>query len=363
MKIVFTVTNELNFDQRMQRICTSLIGANHQVTLIGWQLKNAPTLTQQDFQQKRLPLFFQKGKLRYIETNIKLLWFLLFVKCDLIGAIDLDTIFPCWLVATIRGKKIVYDAHEYFTELEEIVRRPMIKKVWLAVEKFCVPKIKNGYTISNSYANLFHKNYGVNYEVIRNIALLKPIPVVEKMKRIILYQGAVSEGRGLFQLVDAMKMVDAKLIICGQGNVFEALKNFIAQKEWQHKIELKGFVAPQELFQLTPQAMVGITLFETKGLSNYYSLANRFFDYLHAGIPQLCNAYPEYVSINQQFEIATLIEKPTTELITTALNKMLDDTAFYDHLCKNCLQAREVFNWQTEQKKLLKFFERKELCG
>ena len=358
MRIVFTVTNELNYDQRMQRICTSLSLANHQVILIGFRLKGAPILTNQPFFQKRLPLFFQKGKMRYVETNLKLFFYLLFVKCDVIGAIDLDTILPCLLVSKIRRKKIVYDAHEYFTELEEIVRRPLIKKVWLAIEKFCVPKIKNGYTISKSYANLFFKNYGVQYQVISNIALLKPIPLIENKERIVLYQGAVGEGRALFQLVDAMENVDAKLIICGKGNVFDDLKNYIAQKKWQSKIELKGFLSPQQLFQLTPQAMIGITLFETNGLSNYYSLANRFFDYLHAGIPQLCNAYPEYIKINQQFEIAKLIEQPTVNLIASALNKMLNDEDYYKLLCKNCFKAREVYNWQNEEKKLIEFYEK-----
>ena len=53
MKIIFTVTNELNFDQRMQRICTSLQNAGHEVLLMGWKLKNAPPLTTQIFAQKR----------------------------------------------------------------------------------------------------------------------------------------------------------------------------------------------------------------------------------------------------------------------------------------------------------------------
>jgi glycosyltransferase involved in cell wall biosynthesis len=324
--------------------------------LIGWQLKAAPVLQDRAFEQIRLPLFFQKGKLRYIETNIRLFLFLLNFKCDVIGAIDLDTILPCLLVSKIRGKKIVYDAHEYFTELEEVVRRPFIKKTWLAIEKYCVPQIKNGYTISSSYADLFYKNYKVNYELIRNIALLKPIPVIENKGRIILYQGAVNEGRGLFQLVDAMKKVDAKLIVCGDGDIFESLKSYIEQNNLQSKIELKGFIHPTDLQKITPTARIGITLFETNGLSNYYSLANRFFDYLHGGIPQLCNQYPEYIAISKTHEIANLIEDLNPETIANALTRMLDDKAYYDLLVKNCLAAREVYNWQNEEKKLVAFY-------
>jgi glycosyltransferase involved in cell wall biosynthesis len=251
----------------------------------------------------------------------------------------------------------VYDAHEYFTELEEIVRRPMIKKTWLAIEKLCVPKIRNGYTISKSYADLFEKNYHVKYELIRNIALLKPIPTLEKKERIVLYQGAVNEGRGLFQLAEAMKKVDAKLIVCGNGDVYNALEKYISENNLTSKIELKGFVHPTDLQKITPTAMVGITLFETNGLSNYYSLANRFFDYLHGGIPQLCNQYPEYIAINKSYEIANLINDLKPETIATALNKMLDDTTYYQSLVSNCLTAREIYNWQNEEKKLVAFYE------
>ncbi|MEN9522381.1 MAG: hypothetical protein RL065_758 [Bacteroidota bacterium] len=357
MKIVFTVTNQLNFDQRMIRICTSLQNAGHDVSLIGWQLKNAPPLAKHIFHQKRLPLFFQKGKLRYAETNIRLFFFLLFFKFDVIGAIDLDTILPCYFVSKLRNKKIVYDAHEYFTELEEIVRRPLIKKTWLAIEKLCVPKIKNGYTISKSYADLFEKNYQVKYELIRNIALLKPIPVIEKKERIVLYQGAVNEGRGLFQLAEAMKNVNAKLIVCGNGDVYNDLEKYISANNLTSKIELKGFVHPTDLQKITPTAMVGITLFETNGLSNYYSLANRFFDYLHGGIPQLCNQYPEYIAINKEYEIAKLIDNLKPETIANALNEILDNANYYQALVSNCLIAREIYNWQNEEKKLVAFYE------
>jgi glycosyltransferase involved in cell wall biosynthesis len=356
-KLIFTVTNELNYDQRMQRICGSLADNGYDVCLIGWYLKGAKKLDEKNFTQKRLPLFFQKGKLRYVETNIKLFFFLLFQNFDLVGAIDLDTVLPCLLASKIRRKKIIYDAHEYFTELEEIVRRPIIKKIWTWIEKFSLPQIQHGYTISASYAQLFKEKYGVNYEVVSNIAVLKNDGKIEnKSEKFILYQGAVGEGRALFQLVDAMENVNAKLMIYGHGNVFEKLKFHISQKSFQNKIELKGFVKPEELKKITPLATVGITLFETNGLSNYYSLANRFFDYMHACIPQLCNAYPEYIKINNEFQITELIEKPDVLSIQNALNKIINDEKKCEEMIENCKQARLKYNWQNEEKQLLNFY-------
>src|SRR6476661_6581441 len=97
--LVFTVTNDLNYDQRMIRICTSLSNAGYHVTLVGRRHGHSKKLIQRAFQQKRLFCFFEKGKLFYIEYAIRLFVFLLFKKFDLIGAIDLDTIVPCYLVS------------------------------------------------------------------------------------------------------------------------------------------------------------------------------------------------------------------------------------------------------------------------
>ena len=86
-------------------------------------------------------------------------------------------------------------------------------------------------------------------------------------------------------------------------------------------------------------------------------MANRFFDYMHAGVPQLCNQYPEYEKANARFEIASLIAEPTAENIAASLNKMLQDEDYYQRLAKNCIQAREVYCWQEEEKTLINIYQ------
>jgi hypothetical protein len=96
-KIVFTVTNDLNYDQRMIRICTSLTHAGYDCLLVGYTLSDSKALNKQDFRQKRINCIFKKGKPFYLEYNLRLFFFLLFSKMDGICAIDLDTILPCYL--------------------------------------------------------------------------------------------------------------------------------------------------------------------------------------------------------------------------------------------------------------------------
>ena len=75
--IYFTVTNDLSYDQRMQKICGSLAQAGYKTTLVGRKLKSSQPLTQRAFQQKRISCIFNKGKLFYAEYNFRLFFYLL----------------------------------------------------------------------------------------------------------------------------------------------------------------------------------------------------------------------------------------------------------------------------------------------
>ncbi len=357
-RLVFTVTNDLTHDQRMQRICTSLANAGYQVSLIGRTMPGSMPFNEQAFSQKRLPSYFSSGKLMYLEYNIRLFFFLLVCKADLFCAIDLDTILPVYFGSRLKNVKRVYDAHELFTEQKEIVTRPAIHKMWLAVEKFAVSKFRLGYTVNNFIVNELNRRYGVVYSRVRNLPTLKPVNDAEtEDPPFIIYQGAVNEGRSFETLIPAMTEVNARLIICGNGNFFNQVKQLIAENKVQDKVELRGYVAPDELARLTPKAFAAVMLFENNGLNQYYSLANRFFDYIMACVPQVCVDYPEYKALNDEFEIASLISNTNSKTIATSLNNLLADSVLYNKLRNNCLKARQILNWQQEEKVLLSFYQ------
>jgi glycosyltransferase involved in cell wall biosynthesis len=355
---VFTVTTDLTYDQRMIRICTSLAYAGYDVMLVGRKMKASLPLTVQPFKQKRLFCFFEKGKLFYAEYNIRLFFYLLFKQMDCIGAIDLDSILPCYLISRIKKITRVYDAHELFCEMKEIATRPAIYKAWKKIERYTVPKFANGYTVNQPIADEFNKMYGVKYEVIRNIALLRDINTLQKKDKFILYQGAVNEGRSFETLIPAMKAVNCTLIICGDGNFMQQAQQLVLENNLQNRVIFKGKVKPDELRTITQQAYIGITLFENKGLSNYYSLANRFFDYLHASIPQLCVNYPVYKEINDKYPVAILADDISEKNIAVLLNNLLKNEVEYIKLQQNCLTARQELNWQQEEKKLIQFYKK-----
>lgn len=355
-KIICCVTNDLSFDQRMIRICNSLSAFGYDVLLCGRQLPNSIPLEEKSFIQYRITCIFNKGKLFYLEYNIRLFFFLLSQKFDAVNAIDLDTAMATLAASKIKKRKLVYDAHEIFTEVPEVVNRPFTKSVWLFVEKFLIPKTDLAYTVSNSIAEFFKNKYGKKFEVIRNVPLLKPFEPSQK-ENAIIYQGALNEGRGLEFLIDAMHDIDATLWIAGDGDLASNLKAQVQKEKLENKIQFLGKFSANELSHKTQKALVGFNVLEQKGLSYYYSLSNKTFDYIHAEIPQIISAFPEMKLLNAQHHIAIEIEKISAKEISVAINRLLKDKELHNQLSNNCARAKKVLNWQNESQKLQDFYE------
>lgn len=341
----------------MQKICRSLSGKGFHVELVGRLRNNSVALQAESFRQTRFKLLFNSGKLFYAEYNLRLFFYLLFAKADVFCAIDLDTLTAVYLAAKIKSTKISYDAHEYFTEVPEVVRRPLVKRVWQWVEKTFVPKLDLAFTVSPAIANLFTTQYQIPFHVVMNVPLLPETDsAAVKQDRTILYQGALNEGRGLEELIDAMQGINAKLLMAGEGDLSAQLRQQVRNKGLEKKVEFLGFVKPKELKTLTASVTIGVNLLRNTGLSYYYSLSNKFFDYIHADVPQVCIDFPEYRSINTQYEVAVLVESCQPEEISNAIERLLNDRELYSRLQKNCDVCRQQLNWQQEEKKMIALY-------
>lgn len=340
----------------MQRICGSLAAAGYRVLLVGYTRKNSVPLVAKEYEQKRINCLFKKGKLFYAEYNIRLFFYLLLKKAECICAIDMDTVLPCYLLSGIKKIKRVYDAHEYFSQLDEVVSRPFIYKYWHWLERVFIPKFKNGYTVCKSIADIFQQKFGVSYQVIRNVPQTTAWNHAEKKSGILLYQGAVNKGRGLEKLIEAMKYINGELWICGHGNFFKEMKLAVNKHGVSGKVVFWGMLNPEDLKNKTSAATVAINPFERDGLNQYLSLSNKYFDYIQNSLPQVTMNFPEYENINQEYEVALLIDDLEPATIARAVNSLFTDKNLYKKLQENCIRAREVLNWQQEEKILLAFY-------
>jgi glycosyltransferase involved in cell wall biosynthesis len=356
-KIIFCVTNDLSYDQRMQRICSSL-AVNYDVELVGRNLPNSKPLNlNYNFKQTRLTCKFNKGKFFYLEYNVRLFLYLLKQYSTAFCAIDLDTLFAVGLVSVLKQKTLVFDAHEHFTEVPEVTNRKVTQWIWNVIGKIFIPRSKLCYTVGPQLAYILGENYENKFEVIMNVPTL--FDKVEKDDKVgressyIFYQGALNESRGLEQAILAMHQVEnLQLWLAGEGDLSEQLRELVVKEKLQNKVIFLGYIQPENLKKLTMNAKIGLNLLAPNGLSYYYSLANKYFDYMQAGVPCICANFPEYIAINNMYHCSMLVNC-NVDLIAQSINELLQNNILYETLKNNSLQASNYFNWSIEEQKLI----------
>lgn len=364
-RILFTVTNDLQFDQRMRRICGTLSNAGYDVTLIGRRpISPSSPLTQTPYTQIQLAgLIFTKGKLFYLEFNLRLLLFLLFKPCDAICSIDLDTAVPGIIAAKLRKKIHIFDAHELFTHVPEVARRPRIQAIWEKVQAFTFKHCDTAFTVGPAIAQYFTEKYHKPVQVVRNMPRASVVAHTDtahfaaiENKKFILYQGALNEGRGLELLIQAMVNIPCELVLAGEGDVSEPLRKLTQSLNLENKVHFLGMIPPHQLPALTKLAYIGFNVSENVGLSYYLSLNNKFFDYTQSHLPSLINPYPEYKQLLSEFQVGLLTE-PKVESIIEQASELLNNPSLYQELKSQCIAASEKWTWEQETPKLLSIFE------
>ena len=355
MRLVFSVTNDLVYDQRMQRICATLAEAGHEVTLVGRLRRSSAELEGTKYQQVRLFCWFERGKLFYLEYNLRLLWWLLWRSFEVYTGIDLDTLLPNLLVARLKGKKCFYDAHEYFTEVPEVVDRPFTKRIWETVARLAIPRVDKAYTVGPALAQIFQDRYGVPFQVVRNVPLRSGIhhPVQKPAQPIVLYQGVLNVGRGLETAIAAMQHIEgAELWLAGEGDLSATLRQLTIDLQLESRVKFLGYLAPIELRKVTKQATIGLNLLENRGQSYYFSLANKAFDYIQAGVPSIQMNFPEYLALQTEYGVFYLLQNLAIEPLVVAIQRLLTDNELYLSLQSECQKAAEIWCWDKEKESL-----------
>jgi glycosyltransferase involved in cell wall biosynthesis len=366
--VIVSVTNDLSTDQRVHKVCSTLQNLGFSVTLVGRSTQKSLELPPRNYSTKRMRLLFESGPLFYAEYQIRLFLYLLFHKVDVLVANDLDTLLPNYLVSKIKSAHLVYDTHELFCEVPELQESPTKKKIWKCVERFVFPKLKHVFTVNESIANMYSKEYRVPVNVVRNVPLLSVQQQSKKVsrhelnlpldKKIILLQGAgINIHRGAEEAVLAMKQVNkAVLLIIGGGDVIPVLKQMIKEQQLEDKVMIIGKMPFEKLIQYTHHADIGLTLDKDTNLNYHYSLPNKLFDYLHEGVPVLASELTEVKKIIKQYQIGACINSHAPQHIADMLNQVLTDEITLLQWKNNTANASKNLNWEIEQEQLIKVY-------
>ncbi|NND07443.1 MAG: glycosyltransferase [Saprospiraceae bacterium] len=352
-RIICSVTNDIISDRRMIRICSTLSEAGFHVLLVGRKLVTSKPLPKYPFETKRISCRFNKGKWFYAEFNIRLYWFLRSQKADLMGAVDYDTLKAVTKAARKVGARLIFDAHEWFEEVPELEGREKVKRYWMRIASQNIPKTDVRYTVSETIAKKLEERYNSPFAVVRNVPSLAQNEPSSIRENIIVYLGVLNKGRGLEEIIMAMKEIDAQLWLLGHGDIEHDLIKLVDKERLHNKIIFKGFVPPEDIHSVLCQARIGINLLDASSASYEYSLANKFFDYVHAGLPQLCMDFPEYRNLNKEHGVAVTVNDLQTATLVYACNHLLSDRNYWFTIHSNCLRARLDWCWENEKQGLL----------
>lgn len=368
-RVIMSVTTDLVTDQRVHRAASTLKESGYQVLVVGRRLPGSLALPGRKYRTRRLNLWFNKGPLFYAEYNIRLLFFLLFNKSDVLHSNDLDTLPANYLASRLKGTPLVYDSHEYFTGVPELVNRPKVQAIWKRIERWILPHIRFAYTVNESIARLYKEEYNVDFLSVRNVPEPSRYPKRDKVllrrelnlptnRKIVLLQGAgINIQRGAEEAVLAMKYTnDALLLIVGGGDVIAELKKMTVAHQLQEKVKFIPKKPPAELRLYTEAADIGISLDKDTNINYRYSLPNKLFDYIHAGLPVLASNLPEIRKVVEGYSIGRITESHDPEIIAGHLKAMLPDEALAAY--RPALdKASSELNWDKERQKLIQLFQ------
>jgi len=354
------VINDLVVDQRADRAATTLAESGAEIMLIGRRLPGSLDLTGRPYKTRRFRLLFKRGFLFYACYNIRLFCFLLFVKKGVLGSNDLDTLPANFLVSRIRKMPLVYDSHEYFTEVPELIERPFVRGIWLRIERWIVPKLKYSSTVSAGVAGEYRRLYNRDFTVIRNL------PVTEKReskrpdklkcgpKRIIIYQGSLNPGRGIDHMIRAMVHLEEYVFqVFGDGPLRGYFENLTLESGVTDRVSFMGAVPFSGLRKYTSMASVGISLEENLGKNYYYSLPNKLFDYIHARVPVLASDLPEIKHVVEAYGIGKVTTSHDPGQLAVLVKEMMENQEMRIEWKKNLKIAAGELCWENEKGKLI----------
>ena len=363
--IILSTSNDISTDNRVHKVASVLQTLNYEVKWVGRELPGSLPL-ERTYATKRFKLWFNTGALFYANLNIRLFFYLLFTPCDVLLSNDLDTLLANRWVSRLRGKVLIYDTHEYFLGVPELQHRPHVKWVWKRIEKSIFPKLRFVFTVNESIATLYEKDYQKRPLVFRNISMPPAINAWKTReelglppdKFIFINQGSgINIDRGMEEALTAIATLnDAILLLVGKGDVIPALKQRVAQQKLAHKVIFIDTVPYDMLLQYTHASDCGLSLDKDNNVNYKYSLPNKLFDYIWCGIPVLCSRVIEVASIVKRYQIGHVAQDHSIPVLTAAMQIMMQSPkgAFQPGIER----AQADLNWEREKNILLDFYGR-----
>lgn len=296
----------------------------------------------------------------YLEFYIRAILFGLSIRIDVINCHSLMVLPMSVILKSFKSAKLIYDPHEL--ETERVGLKGYAQRLSKWVEKIFISSADSIIVVGDSIREWYSDAYGVeNIHVMRNIPynvgvertdLLRTRFNLSDSDQIFLYQGLVSEGRGIELYLKSFSKArpDQHLVIMGYGDLEYLVKEYAGKFS---NIHFHEAVRPERLLEYTCSADVGLSLIENVCLSYYYCLPNKFFEYIIAEIPMIVSDFPEMSRLVRQYDLGWAIAVREESLVS-ALETL--SAGVLSEKKKNVRRAKPFFSWETEELVLSEVF-------
>lgn len=368
------------FDSRVLREAETL-SDHHRVQIIDVlgdrsrrnEQKGSVRIERIDLSSRSLPSSLPFKALKYAEFLVRAAMRGMGKTCDVYHAHDLPTLLPALVAGRWNRAKVVYDSHELWTEQGNLPALPQRMAKWL--EGILIRKVDRVLVANRSRALIMRQMYRdiPLPDVIMNCPPLeengpsrKARRLIESTgaettgnRRIVLYQGGLSFGRGIENLIAAAHDFrdDIVLVLLGQGPLKEELMRQVRERGLEKKVHFHDYVPYGELLDYTASADAGLITYRNTCLNNYHCAPNKLFEYVSVGLPVAACHFPELEQVVNEFGIGKLFDPESPHSIADAVNGIFESEAEYETMKQNTVRVRLRFNWANEAKKLLTIYD------
>jgi len=287
-------------------------------------------------------------------------------KPDVIHAHDLDTLeLGCKLKAEL-GIPLVYDSHEIATDRNHHNQSQKIRAE--KKETNLINKADVIIMVSNGCAQFTAEKYGIPLPtVIMNTPDFDPAKLqirdlrqefnIPSTNFVLVHQGSLQMNRGIEQTIEATKDVpNVTYVIIGYGQHRPFLENYVEQSGLSEKVKFFGPVPADQLIEWAASADIGICTIVGKTKSYLFSMPNKLFEYTMAGLPVIASNYPDLGAFVTENRMGITCDPESPASIADAIRKLTTNPRLREELAGGAKVARDSFNWQHEQKKLLDIY-------
>jgi glycosyltransferase involved in cell wall biosynthesis len=310
-----------------------------------------------------------KALLLFIRSTLLLLR----TPADIYHAHDFTALPACFIVARLRRKPLIFDAHELPLSEFDVPHRRWLRIVLTPFLAHMITSCAGAIGASPFYEQVLRERFHVSrvmllrnfppYRLVKKSDRLHQRLGLDTSVRIALYQGNIQLDRGLDILVQAATFLEDDIVIVMLGKGVEPtvseLKALIVSKGVVDQVKLLPPVPYEELLDWSASADLGLTLIPLDGTLNMRTcLPNKLFEYLMAGLPVLTSPMEAVAPLVTSYYVGHVTFSLAPADVGAAINAILRDTAALARMRLNALNAaKREFNWEKEKASLIQLYQ------